>query len=401
MIEGSYSGFLYAKTGVVMKRFGKGNLGISFAIVSLFSVMGKADNRVYWGNESGGEIRYGNLDGSGETVLIGGEGGPCGVAIDSAAGKIYWTNFNSNTLRVANLDGSNVQTLYADSGSLCGVALDPAANKIYWANFGSNEIRTGSLDGVDPAATLYAEASGSAPSGLTVDLAAGKLYWTSQFSDEVRVGDLDGSGSAATVYGAEDNPIGIAIDVATQTLYWTDLNSGEVRTGAADGSGASTLFAGENTPGGVAIDPIDGTIYWASFSGGLIRTGNLDGTGAVTLFSGESNPLFAALLKKPIGEGAPVISGNANIGEVLSCSLGDWAADLQGAFLYRAPQNYAFTWSLNGVDIPGANASTYMPINTGRYTCSVAASNEAGSETQTSNRLNVRCPLSDANCKEQ
>ena len=53
-----------------------------------------AADSIYWGNEDSGTIRFGNLDGTGTAAtLFGGEGAPCGVAIDPAAGKIYWANF--------------------------------------------------------------------------------------------------------------------------------------------------------------------------------------------------------------------------------------------------------------------------------------------------------------------
>ena len=237
-------------------------------VVAVLPATANAADSIYWGAESAGTIRAGNLDGSGTSTPFGGEGGPCGVAIDPTAGKIYWANFNSGGLRVANLDGSGTaSTLFdLDAGSLCGVAVDPANNLIYWANFSTNEIRVGNLDGTGLASTLFTEAPGSAPSGVAIDPTAGtagEIYWTNQFSDEVRVGNLDGSEIPSTLFGSEDNPIGVAIDAAADKLYWTDLNSGLVRVGNQDGSGtASTLFGGENGPGGVAIDPVVGKIYW-------------------------------------------------------------------------------------------------------------------------------------------
>ena len=76
-----------------------------------------AGARIYWSNESGA-VRFANVDGSGRTTLFGGEGGPCGVALDPAAGKVYWTNFNSGEIRAANLDGSGTaSTLFTDAGS--------------------------------------------------------------------------------------------------------------------------------------------------------------------------------------------------------------------------------------------------------------------------------------------
>ena len=68
----------------------------------------------------------------------------------------------------------------------------------------------------------------------------------------------------------------------------------------------------------------------------------------------------------------------------LCCSRGSWAPDLHGAFLYRAPQSFAYQWRLNGADIGGANAPHYTATAPGSYTCRVTATNPAGSATQTS-----------------
>src|SRR5262245_22618754 len=146
-----------------------------------------AGARIYWSNESGA-IRFADIGGSGKTDLFAGEGGPCGVALDPAAGKVYWTNFFSGAIRVGNLDGSGTASnLLTDAGSVCGVALDRAAGKIYWANYTANSIRVANLDGTGVATTLVAEPAGSGPSGLVIDGAAGKIYWTNQDSDQVRV----------------------------------------------------------------------------------------------------------------------------------------------------------------------------------------------------------------------
>src|SRR5262245_43859470 len=60
--------------------------------VSAGAVDGSGE-RIYWGAEGGGTIQVANLDATGSaSTLFGGEGGPCGVAIDPAAGKVYWAN---------------------------------------------------------------------------------------------------------------------------------------------------------------------------------------------------------------------------------------------------------------------------------------------------------------------
>jgi DNA-binding beta-propeller fold protein YncE len=358
-------------------------------------------DQIYWGNESG-SVRSGNLGGGGAADVFASES-PCGVAIDSAASKIYWANFNGGGIRVGNLNGSGATTLFNEGGNaLCGVAVNPAAGKIYWANFTTNTIKVGNLNGSGTPSTLFTEPPGSAPSGVAIDPAAGKIYWTNQFTDQVRVGNLNGFGSASTLFGSdapaptvERNPIGVAINPAAGKIYWTDLGSccsgpGQVRVGNLDGTSTpSTLFDGEGGPGGLAIDPGANKIYWATFGPGVIRSGPLDGSApASTLFSGESFSLFAALLKSPVNTGRPEISGGAKVGKELTCQNGTWAPDLLGAFLYRAPASFAYQWKRNGGDI--ATGPTFMPNLAGDYTCTVTATNQAGSTSQTSSVKKVK-----------
>ena len=112
-------------------------------------------NLIYWASESAGTIQYGNLDGTGPVqTLFSGEGAPCGVATNPAAGKIYWANFGGNQIRAGNLDGTGAATLIS-ADHPCGVAVDPAAGKIYWAEFvgvgtSAGTIRRANLDGSNP-----------------------------------------------------------------------------------------------------------------------------------------------------------------------------------------------------------------------------------------------------------
>ncbi|MGH2965428.1 MAG: hypothetical protein ACRDMH_08605 [Solirubrobacterales bacterium] len=365
----------------------------------LLPAAASAADGIHWASESG-FVGVGNLDGSGSaSTLFGSEGGPCGVAIDSYKEKIYWANFNSGTIRVANLDGSGAaSTLFGSEGSPCGVAIDPADGKIYWANFSSGTIRVANLDGSGTASTLYGSESG--PSGVAIDPAANKIYWTNQVGTTgVRVGNLDGSGSASTLFGGEANPIGLAIDPAANKVYWADLGSccsgpGAIRVGNLDGSGtASTLFGGEAGPAGVAIDPTTSKIYWANFGPGVIRVGNLDGSGTpADLFTGQGFANFPVLLRAPVGTEPPTISGEAKIGEELSCSEGHWAPDLLGAFLSRAPHAAQFEWLRNGAEISGETSANLTLTQPGSYSCRVTASNQAGSSSQTSDDVTVPPP---------
>jgi hypothetical protein len=76
--------------------------------------------------------------------------------------------------------------------------------------------------------------------------------------------------------------------------------------------------------------------------------------------------------------------GGASAGSTLSCSQGTWAADLLGAFLYRAPRGFSYSWTRDGATIPGATSNTIVASSAGEYACQVTAHNQAGEAAQTS-----------------
>ena len=232
---------------------------LAVLVALLLPASASAADSIYWSNEDGSNsIRYGPLSGDngGSTpaqTLFNDGGRPCGVALNPAAGKAYWANWDSGEIRVGNLDGTGANTLFDDGFvNVCGVAVDPANNKIYWANFSTQQIRVGNLDGTGTASTLFTDPGGSDPSGVAIDPADNKIYWTNQHSHQVRVGNLDGTGSASTLFGGdatvpttENNPIGVAVDPAAGKVYWTNLVGGQVRVGPLGGSSVgqpSTLF---------------------------------------------------------------------------------------------------------------------------------------------------------------
>ncbi len=96
------------------------------------------------------------------------------------------------------------------------------------------------------------------------------------------------------------------------------------------------------------------------------------------------------MLKKPVNTGRPNISGGAKTGKELTCENGTWAPDLLGAFLYRAPASFGgYQWQRNGSPI--ATGPTFTPSLAGDYTCTLTATNQAGSTpSQTSSVKKVK-----------
>src|SRR5436305_1459953 len=219
-----------------------------------------------------------------------------------------------------------------------------------------------------------ASAAGLAPTALGAD----SVYWTNIAG--VRVADLDGTGTPVDLFADGGAPQGVALDPAAGKIYWASLLDGTIRVANLDGTGSPTsLFTGENFPLGVAIDPAAGKIYWTDSASsanhaGAIRVANLDGTGSpVSLFTGETDPRYLAVLRAPSGTSAPTVSGGGKAAQQLSCTEGGWAADVLGAFLYRAPASFAYRWQRDGSDIAGADQQTYTPPAAGSYTCRVTA----------------------------
>jgi DNA-binding beta-propeller fold protein YncE len=402
---------------------------------------------VYWTSFAGNAIRGAPLAGGGnvDTLydLAQGAAGPRGVAIDSAAGRIYWANQGDNRIRGAPLAGGMVDSLYGPGqvvGLPGGVAIDPAAGQIYWTNESDNTIRGAGLAGGGTANSLYdGPARGvNGPGALAIDPPAGRIYWTNFEDNTIRGAPLAGGGTASPLYGAADgvsHPIGVAIDSAAGRIYWANFLENTIRGAPLAGGGpVATLYGaadGVSGPIGVAIDPPAaipitleprpstfsgwlgtaggrvrnwllgwlgrspaGRIYWANGGDNTIRGASLAGGGSVdTLYGGSglgvNLPRFLALLRAPLGTGAPAISGGGQLGQPLSCSRGAWAADLAGSFLYRAPQSFTYQWILGGSDISGATLAAYTPTAPGSYTCRVTATNRAGSTAQTSAAVTV------------
>jgi DNA-binding beta-propeller fold protein YncE len=366
-----------------------GALALLTCATAWFASAAFASDSIYWTNytDPGGAVRVGDLGGSGARSLFS-EANPQGIAIDPATGKIYWAD-KAGAIRVANLDGTGAQDLYTGESSPSGVAIDPAAGLIYWADAvsGSGSIRVGNLDGSTAARTLFANES--YPVGVVIDPADGKIYWGSYDTFKIRVGNLNGTG-ARDLFTGENYPTGLAIDPAAGKLYWTNEFAGNVRVGNLDGTGARNLYTGEGGVGGLAIDPAAGKIYWGDFSSATIRVGSLDGTApAQSVFTGETSAWFVALLRAPLGTGAPQVSGGAGLGQSLSCGPGNWAADLVTGLLYRAPQSFTYQWTLDGAPLTGATTNSVFVSSPGEYRCEAIAANAAGSTSQASIPVDV------------
>ena len=100
--------------------------------------------------------------------------------------------------------------------------------------------------------------------------------------------------------------------------------------------------------------------------------------GYATLVNAASRG-YAVGTAAPANAVAPVISGTAQSGQVLSATQGTWTGDW--------PLTFTYQWSRDGVDLGGATSSTYTVVSgdVGHLlTCRVTATNSLGSASSTS-----------------
>jgi DNA-binding beta-propeller fold protein YncE len=361
-------------------------------------------DRIYWANSpaSGAAISFAKLDGSGGADLATTGAtldGPSGVGLDPAAGRVYWVNASGNKVSFANLDGSggggDLNTAGATVNNPIGVAVDHFGGRIYWANYDGQKISFANLDGSGGADINTGSATVNFPAGVAVDRGAGRIYWANSSGGKISFANLDGSGGGdINIAGATPpgNAHGVAVDIAAGRIYWANTGGGpadsRISYARLDGTGGGDL----PTPGatllgsqGVAIDSAGGRIYWANAF--KISSAGLDGSGGgdVNTTGATANSAgMPALLERPSGVAPPAITGGVPRGSTLSCSNGDWAADLVHELRYRAPASFAFQWSRDGTEIAGATSNSILAGSPGAYACRVTATNEAGSTSQTS-----------------
>jgi Low-density lipoprotein receptor repeat class B len=391
--------------------------GAPLAVVAILMAAAPASaaERVFWANRYGGTISFANLDGTGgggQLPLTGATpSGPFGVAIDTAHGKLYWPNFDNNTISFANLNGSGGGGQLSVAGtSISGptqLSFDLGAGRVYWANHNNNTISFANLNNSGGGNVNITAGAVSSPFGVAVDPAAGRIYWTNAGNNTIQFANIDGSGSGTVNVGSATvaHPIGIAVDTVDRRLYWANFDpypAGSIGFANLNGSASGNLNtsgATVNGPEGIALDVAAGRVYWANPNSNKVSYASLNNSGGghdLALTGATPNfTTFPVLLQRPVGTGAPTVSGGTGTGSTLSCTNGSWAADQTPENLFRAPQTFAFQWLLNGSPIGGATGSSVVASAAGTYQCVVTALNAAGGTSQTSGGVGVVAPPAD------
>ncbi|HZZ18221.1 MAG TPA: hypothetical protein VFE25_02570 [Opitutaceae bacterium] len=317
----------------------------------------------------------GSADGTGAAALF---SAPWGVAVD-ASGNIYIADSGNNAVRkitplgvVTTLAGSAAGPGSADgTGSLAGfhgphgIAVDAAGN-VYVADTGNSTIRkitpagvvttlagaagmTGSSDGKGTSARF------SSPGGIAVD-ASGTLFVADTGNDTIR--SVSPSGAVTTIAGTA----GVA--------------------GSSDGVGGQALFC---APQGIAVDQFENVVVADTGNDSIRAFSGVQGQAVVITVAGLSGTAgstagmgAAALFSSPVG----VAAGNSN-----TFIVADTGNDvIRSSYPVNLPVNPTVTtsaqavvtgdyfsfvvtsygdltqvqWQHNGVDIPGATATTFV-----------------------------------------
>jgi DNA-binding beta-propeller fold protein YncE len=393
-----------------------GSALIALALVAVFAFAARAQagELIYWNNYRAEPqtISVADMSGSGGLLNLTGIDlkDPEGMAIDSVAGRLYVASSSGGAdekgeIQFVNLDGSGAG-VFGATGALVdepyGVVVDPATRTIYWVNAGFGPENKGSiawarLDGSAGGLLNTAGATVDDPYKIGLDPVNGRVYWGNYIKENetiISYANVNNSGGGnLSITPTPESAYAFAVDPAANRLYWSEGDDDRFAyTGLLGGSRniLDTTGAVVNISYGFAIDPTLNKIYWpnygnyedplnglgfASLSGG--GGGNISPTAP---FDGAQDVL---VLKSPTGTGSPAISRKPKAPAEMTCSQGGWAADFAGSFVYQAPRSFVYQWSLNGA-VLGSGPERITATAPGSYTCTVTATNQAGSASQTS-----------------
>lgn len=393
---------------------------IALALVVLFALTARAQaaETIYWNNYSADPdtVAFADITGIGGGLLNLGSAsleGPEGMAYDTVTNRLFVGSDVGPNGEILAIDvGGSGATAFTAPGAVIdnpeGITLDPATRTIYWINTtGDGSIGWANLDGSGGGLLNTTGAIVDNPyRGIAIDPVSNRLYWSNSGPEPEVISFANanntGGGGTLNLTGAPapEEITGLVTDPAGGRLYWLD-NTGEhigyASLAGGNGGEVSHTGAAFDDPYGLSFDPSFGRFYLGNYGTGDERANaigvvNLSGGGgAITPASapvdGLQDPL---ILKSPTGTGAPVVTRAAKNRAALTCPTGSWGADYPGSFVYQAPRTYAYQWLRNGAPIAGAIGPSFTAKSAGAYTCTVTATNQAGSAAQTSAPVNVK-----------
>ena len=299
---------------------------------------GKASERVYFLDVSGGRIESLNPDGSDRRVVLDGlKRIPDGLDVDAESGQIYWTNMgnpkkNDGSIERSNLDGTNRETIVPEGATFTPkqLKLDKPGGKVYWSDREGMRVMRANLDGSEIDTLVDTSEGDPRPGrdetkwcvGIAIDHDGGKIYWTQKGSDNANEGrifraniDIPKGETAANRGDIEvffdklPEPIDLDLDLAKRMIYWTDRGNppkgNSVSRAPIDKPGKDQEILVSDLMEGIGLtldlkndrmffSDLGGSVYSAKLDGSekrplLMAQGNLTGVAYADLSAGRSS----------------------------------------------------------------------------------------------------------------
>jgi DNA-binding beta-propeller fold protein YncE len=388
-------------------------LACAVAVLFAFTAPAEATETIYWDNFNNDSVSFANIDGGGGGSLDPGGvelSSPEGMAYDTVTNRLFIASKELGEILFVNLDGSGAGALATPGVAVHapqGMAIDPGARTAYWINNepgGDQAIAWARLDGSGGELLNVAGATLEGAARLAIDPVVGRVYWGNgkPTDNSISFANVNNTGAGdLSLSGATPSEIidGVAVDPAAGRIYWLNEAAQTVSfTNVSGGGGDIGKFGAPFAEAiGLALDPALGKLYWANYGTEEKRTGAFGiallagGSGVISPQTAPVNgPQDPVILKSPSGTGAPTVSRDSEERSTLSCSIGAWAPDHPGSFVYQAPRTFAYQWKRDGVALAGEVASTFAAQSPGTYGCVVTATNQTGSARQTSLAVNVQ-----------
>ena len=286
-------------------------------------VNGKASERVFFLDASGGRIESLNPDGTDRRVILDGlKRIPDGLEVDVEAGHIYWTNMgnptkNDGSIERANVDGTNRKTIVPEGATFTPkqLKLDKQGGKIYWSDREGMRVMRANFDGSEIETLVDTSRGDARPGrdakkwcvGITVDHDGGKVYWTQKGGDNANDGRIfranleipNGQRPAnrtdvELLFDELPEPIDLDLDLDNRMIYWTDRGNppkgNTVSRASIDKVGSDQeILVNDLMEGiGLALDLKNGRMFFGDL-GGSVYSAKLDGSEKKALFGAQGN----------------------------------------------------------------------------------------------------------------
>ncbi|MBB4860385.1 lysophospholipase L1-like esterase [Novosphingobium chloroacetimidivorans] len=306
-----------------------------------------------------------------------------GVVISGATSATYTPNeAGSYTYRVilTGAGGTTTQTSAAFVVAPVSITLNPLLlNGTLYTGVPASGV---SLSGYTAGST----ATINIP-GLSVD-SAGNITGTPTATGIVSVTETNAaaSNSPRTSDGIYTVTAPAPVNIALPTITGTAQEGQTLTVSNGTWSGSPTSYTYQWLRDGVAISgSINSTRILTSVDIGATITARVTAnneTGSTSATSAASAVVIAATVALPVNSVAPVVTGTAAVGSTLTTNNGTWSGN----------PTYTYQWRVDGVNITGATASTYVvqASDAGKaITSRVTATNAGGSAPAISNEIAI------------